>query len=306
MRIPSAILDFQPILLLIPHLASAQWEYPPNLPSNKNIADYTSGAASPITDYHEWDIIVGGFSTPKPSFSLTRCAKEGRTEPIYPSNSTFNSSVGHLAADGTWEIMDGYQNGAYPNVYRAGDHPYITPIWHLIGNETTGHICWLELYSVVSEQVRCYPSQEMLECDNWATWEVTVLGNDTENYFATVPFNVQAGMREGGKNWTWNHGDHTASRTTLVFSNRPTGNAAEGLRDVVYGGMQGGGLIAGLVRTSRTEQQWKKLYPIRETMVAAVSASSRYCHQVQLASLFRASPISGESNGDGDQGLYRV
>ncbi|OJD23280.1 hypothetical protein ACJ73_05365 [Blastomyces percursus] len=137
-----------------------------------------------------YDIVVGGFRTPKSSFTISRCAKKGRTEPIYRSTVSFNSSDGHLAADGTWQSMDSHSNGPWSNEYPAGGR----------------------------------------DCESAYTRAVTVLGNDTENYFATIPFTVHAGLREGGRNYTWNNGDHTASRTTLVFSNMLTGNAAVGLR----------------------------------------------------------------------------
>ncbi|KMW66741.1 hypothetical protein BDDG_11700 [Blastomyces dermatitidis ATCC 18188] len=236
MRIPIPVSVLQTIPLsvllgltsLLPY-TSAQWLYPPNIPEGKSLSDYTSGADPIISDYYEYDIIVGGFRTPKPSFTISRCAKKGRTEPIYPSTVTFNSSDGHLAADGTWQYMDSHSNGPWSNEYPAGKHPWITPVWHLVGNETTGTICWWELYSVSEEKIHCHPTQGR-DCESPYTRAVTVLGNDTENYFATVPFTVHAGLREGGRNYTWNSGDHTASRTTLVFSNMPTGNAAVGLR----------------------------------------------------------------------------
>ncbi|OAX83026.1 hypothetical protein ACJ72_02627 [Emergomyces africanus] len=237
-----------PLISLLP-CTSAQWRYPPNIPAGKTLSDYTSGAEPIISDYYEYDIVVGGFRTPKPSYTLSRCAKKGRTEPIYPSNSTFNSSDGHLAADDTWQSMDSYSNGAWENVYRAGKHPWITPVWYLVGNETMGTICWWELYSVSEETLPCYPTQQR-DCEMAYARTVTVLGNDTENYFATVPFTVHAGLREGGKNHTWHNGDHTGSRTTYVFSNMPTGNAAVGLRSTLsFMGSQvhGGGMLAVLI-----------------------------------------------------------
>ncbi|KKZ67462.1 hypothetical protein EMCG_06838 [[Emmonsia] crescens] len=246
LTVPVAIL--LPLIPLLPS-TSAQWSYPPNIPAGKTLSDYTSGAAPIITDYYENDVIIGGFRTPKPSFSLSRCAQKGRTEPIYPSTDTFNSSDGHLAADGTWQSMDSYLD-TWPNVYEAGKQPWINLFWNLVGNETTGTICWWELYSVSEENVPCYPTEEQ-DCEMAYTRTVTVLGNDTDNYFATVPFTVQPGMREGNVNRTWHDGDHTGSRTTFVFSNMPTGNAAVVLRPTFsYVGVsvQGGGaLMAALI-----------------------------------------------------------
>ncbi|EEH02730.1 hypothetical protein HCBG_09010 [Histoplasma capsulatum G186AR] len=222
------------LISLLPS-TSAQWSYPPNLPAGKTLSDYTSGAAPIITDYYEYDIVVGGFRTPKPSFGLSRCAKKGRTEPIYPSTDTFNSSEGHLAADGTWQSMDSYDNGPWENEYPAGKHPWITPVWYMVGNETTGTICWWELYSVSEEKIPCSPTPGR-DCETAYTRFVTVLGNDTENYFATIPFTVHPGMRKGNVNHTWHNGGHSGSKTTLAFSNMPTGNAAAGLRPTFFQG----------------------------------------------------------------------
>ncbi|KAK2746904.1 hypothetical protein FQN55_005390 [Onygenales sp. PD_40] len=234
-RLSSARGGMSPLLalLLAPllPLVSAQWSYPPTLPSYRNLADYTSGKVEPIKDYHIYDILIGGFSTSTPSFGITRCAKEGRTEPIYPSNSTFSSRDPHVAPDGTWEYMDGYSD-TFPNVYNTGKQPYISNFWYLVGNKTTGrHVCWWELYNV--EEEYCY------ECEGPARKAVTLLGGDRENYFATVPFIVNPEMREDGKNFTWSKGDHTSGRTTFVFS---TENAAVGLRP-----MLGSGVLCALV-----------------------------------------------------------
>ncbi|PGH05915.1 hypothetical protein GX51_02696 [Blastomyces parvus] len=252
-QLPVSVLLTAPLSLLLCltsllPASSAQWSYPPNIPEGKTLSDYTSGAEPIINDYYEYDIVVGGFRTPKPSFTISRCAKKGRTEPIYPSSETFNSSEGHLAADGTWQVMDSHTNGPWTNDYPAGKHPWITPVWYLVGNETTGTICWWELYSVTEEKIWCNPKNGE-ECDSPYTAAVTVLGNDTENHFATIPFTVHAGLREGRENHTWSGGDHTASRTTYVFSNRPTGNAAAGLRPAFsyVGSYEAGGLLTVLI-----------------------------------------------------------
>lgn len=220
------------LLLLLSHLSasSAQFIYPPNVPSSKTLADYTSGASAPITSYVIHDAIIGSYSTPKSAFTITRCARAGSTTPIYPSNSTFNSTMGHIAADGTWQVMDSYSNGMFPNVYSAGNNLWIIADFaDYVGNDTTGHMCWWELYSVSEKQV------------NYGTWsdnntytqdlrrEVTLLGGDTDNYFASTPFVVDTTMRLGNRNYTWRSSggsDNSASSTTISVGNRPTGNAA--------------------------------------------------------------------------------
>jgi hypothetical protein len=238
-----------PLLWLLLPLASPQFVYPPNLPEDRTLVDYTSGKAEPIRDFHVHDMLIGSVRTPKPWFSITRCAKEGRTEPIYPSNSTFSSSRGHIAPDGTWEHMGSYSPGSFPHEYSAGKNLWIIPNFtYEVGNETTGRICWWETYSV-SEQIvyscddaddpeACYESPEA------PGRKVTLLGGDTENYFASTPFIVQTTLREGGLNYTWDKGDSHANgdggpTITIQVGNRPTGNAApRGPGPAVPGGME--------------------------------------------------------------------
>lgn len=222
------------LLLLIPLLptASPQFIYPPNVPSDKTLSDYTSGNTSPLTNFVIHDGLWGSYITPKPAFSITRCAQAGRTEPIYPSNSTFNSTVGQFAEDGTWQWMDSYSNGDFANVYSAGNNPW--PIFDFapfVGNETTGHVCWWELYSVKEKQDQSWT----WDANNTGTQnlrrEVTLVGSDTANYFASTPFVVQTTMRAGNRNVTWRSSgqtDNSASKTTISISNRPTNAAAHG------------------------------------------------------------------------------
>lgn len=232
--LPATIGVFQ---FYIPSVSS-QWIYPPNVPSNATLASYTNGSLSPITSFRIHDAVWGDFSTPDPSFSITRCAHSGFNEPIYPLNSTFNSSIGRTAPDGTWEWMDNYQNGLFPNIYNKGDNLWVIPDFEIyVGNETTGHICWWELYRV---------SETRVDMGIWSVVNgthtysqdirrvVTLLGGDTGNYFATVPFVVNTTMRTGNRNYTWSSSgpaDHGGTRTTISISNRPTGNAAPRVKD---------------------------------------------------------------------------
>ena len=222
------------LLILLTSLlttTSSQFIYPPNVPPDKSLSDYTSGFASPITNYIIHDAIIGSYTTPKPAFSITRCAHSGRTDPIYPSNNTFNSTQGHIAPDGTWQVMDGYHNSP-SNIFSAGENLWIIPDFaEYVGNETTGNMCWWELYSVVEEQIAPYNCDSTeRECPvGRLMQEVTLLGGDTENYFASTPFVVQTTMREGNRNYTWGSGggyDNRASSTAIHAGNRPTGNVA--------------------------------------------------------------------------------
>ncbi|KAF4632426.1 hypothetical protein G7Y89_g5691 [Cudoniella acicularis] len=224
-------------------LASTQFTYPPNVPSNKILSDYTSGRETPITNYIIHDAIIGSYNTPKPTFSITRCAQNGRTNAILPSNGVFNSTEGRVAEDGTWQVMDSYSNGMFENVYNAGKNLWIIPDFAgYVGNETTGHICWWELYSVVEEQ-----TYDLTGELNGIVRQVTLLGNDTENYFASTPFVVQTAMRVGNRNYTWSSSgghDNRASSTTIVAGNRPTGNAAVG---AIYRNIEESGTIYAIV-----------------------------------------------------------
>jgi hypothetical protein len=115
------------------------------VPSDNTLTDYTSGALSPITSFVIHDALIGSYSTPKPAFSITCCAHAGCNDPIYASNSTFNSTQGRLVPDGTWEVMDSYQNGLFPNVYNAGNNLWVIADFEsYVRNDTTGHICWWE------------------------------------------------------------------------------------------------------------------------------------------------------------------
>jgi hypothetical protein len=214
-------------------IAAPQFIYPPNVPQGKTLSDYTSGSLSPIIYYLIHDAIIGSYRTPKEAFSITRCAKAGRTDPIYPSNSTFDSKEGHLAPDGTWEVMDSYSNGMFRNIYNPGNNLWVIPDFEpYVGNATTGHICWWELYSVTEKQVDygsngVYPNGTIYPQDLRRV--VTLVGSDTGNYFASTPFVVNATMREGNRNYTWTSAggsDNVASTATMSVGNRPTGNAA--------------------------------------------------------------------------------
>lgn len=62
---------------------------------------------------------------------------------------------------------------------------------------------------------------------------VTLVGSDTDNYFASTPFVVNTTMRAGGRNYTWTSNgyyDSDATSTTISVGNRPTGNAAPVVR----------------------------------------------------------------------------
>lgn len=225
-------LRYLPLILFVATfipLVSSQWIYPPQLPADHTLSDYTSGKATPI-EYIIHDAIIGNFQTPKPSFSIMRCAQEGRTEPINPSSESFNSTQGHVAADGTWQVMDSYSDGGFENIYSKGKNLWIIADFEtLVGNSTTGRICWWELYSVSSKQVQT-PFDPITGISRNVP-QVTLLGEDGENYFPSTPFMVNTQMRAGNRNYTWGSGggrDNRASSTTISVSNQPTGAASTG------------------------------------------------------------------------------
>lgn len=212
---------------LVP-LISAQWIYPPPLPSDKTLADYTSGKAQPILDFLEHDMLIGDFKTPKPAMSITRCAKEGHTEPILPSSESFNSTQGRITADGTWQMMDAWIDWYTMNVYSKGKNIWVVANFeNVVGNDTTGRICWWELYSRSERQVQT-PFDPVTGISKVLP-EVTLIGEDTENYFASTPFIIGTTKRAGGENYTWRAGSSHGSPTTISISNRPTSNAAPSL-----------------------------------------------------------------------------
>jgi len=137
----------------------------------------------------------------------------------------------------------------FPNVYSAGHNLWvISDFEQFVGNDTTGHICWWELYSVSEKRVDYgyWDANNTYHQD--LRREVTLLGDDTSNYFASTPFVVDPTMRAGNRNYTWTSsggGDNSASKTTISVGNRPTGNAAVGLRD--FGMVRIGGLSAVMI-----------------------------------------------------------
>lgn len=169
-----------------------------------------------------------------------RCAQEGRTEPINPSTESFNSSQGHIAPDGTWQVMDSYSDAGFTNIYSKGKNLWITADFEtLVGNATTGHICWWKLYSVSSRFVQT-PFDPITGVSRGNIPEVTLLGEKVEYYFPSTPFKVNTQMRPGNRNYTWGTGggkDNRASSTTINVSNKPTG-AATALNDI---GLEGTG-----------------------------------------------------------------
>lgn len=91
------------------------------------------------------------------SFLVYRCT--GSTKPgatINPSNSEFNSTVGHLAPDKTWEQMPLYSSAAemFGNGFNSGDNPIWLHGEFFANNKTTGDLCWFELYVFCTNNIR--------------------------------------------------------------------------------------------------------------------------------------------------------
>lgn len=222
---------------------SAQWIYPPPLPDGATLTDFTTGALSPITDFVIHDSMIASYSTPDGGYGLARCAKPGRTEPIYPSNGTFTSEKGRLADDGTWEFMSIYINANGNRIGRGNNIWYEMSFEDYVESETMGRkICWLELYEGREERdvkTDCASAG----CTQEFTQVITVDGSDKANYFASTPFVVQTTMREGRQNQSWSSGDHSSSDATITIhiGSEPTGNAA-GETEI-----NGGGLLSALL-----------------------------------------------------------
>jgi len=205
-------------------LTQAQWIFPPATPAGINLTDYTSGKVEPIRSFHIHDSLIGSFSTPRTSMSITRCARKGRTKAILPSKESFMSTEGHLAADGTWQMMEGWSDWFSTNHYSSGRNLFVVRDFEqYMGNETTGTICWWELYRVQELQMQTPFNEEGVSKN---VPQVTLLGEDTENYFASTPFVINSTSRGGSKNYTWRDGDRTDAAVTITISTRPTGNVA--------------------------------------------------------------------------------
>ncbi|KAH7320607.1 hypothetical protein B0I35DRAFT_427460 [Stachybotrys elegans] len=184
------------VLSLAACVVNAQFIFPP--PLERPLTDYMTGVATSSLNFSDGDNMFGGWSTPGnlKSFMLYRCVHPESSDPIYPSNSSFNSRSGHLADDGTWEQMPLYEE--FDNAFGNGFDPGRNPIWFhgdfFAPNETTGSLCWFELY----------PGQDMLSYENGPERIATVHG-DGPWYFASEPFTVNP-RRPSGLTVTWNDG----------------------------------------------------------------------------------------------------
>jgi hypothetical protein len=169
-------------LIAVTDLVHAQWAYPPPLPEDATVSDYVSGSKTPNknTTYAVNDVLFGGFQKVSvPVYLIYRCAHSPSNTVIRPSNSSFSSRVGAVAADGTWEWFSQYIEWAYTNAYAPGqDTLYFFTIPPV--NETTGNMCWLEL-SAGSETNQVPP----LFVRN-----ITLDGSETQYHWYTEPWIV--------------------------------------------------------------------------------------------------------------------
>jgi hypothetical protein len=190
--------------------ANAQFTYPP--PLERPLSDYTSGAATPTLNFSAGDSMFGGWTTPGSlmSFLVYRCT--GSTSPgdtIKPlkSESSFNSSVGHPYPDKTWAQMPLHSGAAdmFGNGFNSGRNPIWLHGEFIANNETTGGLCWFELY----------PGRDGIEPAEgddggsarvvYISGEGRTLDDTGEWYFATVPFKVNP-PRPNNFTVTWKGG----------------------------------------------------------------------------------------------------
>ncbi|KAF9741209.1 hypothetical protein PMIN06_012420 [Paraphaeosphaeria minitans] len=193
---PAPIARLIIFFLALPPCINAQFTFPP--PLNGSISDYTSGKATPTMNFSAGDNMFGGWSTPGRlmSFLVYRCT--GSTEAgstIKPLNSDFNSTLGHLAPDKTWEQMPLYSGAA--DMFGNGFNPGRNPIWFqgdfFANNKTTGDLCWFELY----------PGSDSYDTSEDGTPErVATVNGDGDWYFATEPFTVHP-ARPNNLTVTW-------------------------------------------------------------------------------------------------------
>ncbi|KAH8889131.1 hypothetical protein GQ53DRAFT_227650 [Thozetella sp. PMI_491] len=212
MRLPQASSICALVLSLSPCI-SAQFKYPP--PLERPLTDYTSGAVSSSLNFSDGDNMFGAFKTPGSfkSFMLYRCTHTPSSKTIYPSNSSFTSREGALAADGTWEQMPLYEDAS--DAFGSGANPGNNPIWFhgdfFAPNETTGNLCWFELY----------PGFEYVDFNRTLGEQVrtTTVDGASDWYFASVPFVVNP-RRPSGLTVTWkSDGTERGKPMRDIFSN---------------------------------------------------------------------------------------
>ncbi|KAI9172718.1 hypothetical protein HJFPF1_02231 [Paramyrothecium foliicola] len=191
--------------------ANAQFTYPP--PLDRPLSEYTTGEVTSALNFSEGDNMFGGWTTPGRlmSFLLYRCVHTPTSKTIYPSNSTFTSRAGKVAEDGTWEQMPLYEG--FDNAFGNGFNPGDNPIWFhgdfFAPNETTGNLCWFELYP---------GHDEITYGDDGGVREATVNGA-SDWYFATVPFIVKP-RRPTGQTVTWkDDGTERGKPVRNIFDN---------------------------------------------------------------------------------------
>lgn len=155
MRFPSLPLPLPlfslSLLLLSPPPTTAQFTFPPPL-TNGSLSSYLSGTLPSTLNVSAGDTLFGGWSTPGRlmSFLVYRCT--GSTSPsatIEPlRGEEFNSSTGRAYPDKTWAQMPLYSSAA--SNFGNGFNPGRNPVWlageFFANNETTGALCWFELY----------------------------------------------------------------------------------------------------------------------------------------------------------------
>jgi hypothetical protein len=205
--LPTSLASLAVLTLASAPCATAQFTFPP--PLERPLSDYTSGAATPTLNFSAGDSMFGGWSTPGSlmSFLVYRCTgstASGTTIKPLKSESSFNSSTGRLYPDKTWAQMPLHSDAS--EMFGNGNNPGKNPIWlhgeFIANNETTGGLCWFELYpgrdgiepsqGDDGESARVvYISGEGRTLDDTGAW-----------YFATVPFKVSP-TRPNNLTVTW-------------------------------------------------------------------------------------------------------
>lgn len=196
----------------------AQFIYPFPLEPH-TLVDYTSGKLQSALNFSTGDNMIGSWTTPVglASFFLLRCTHIPSSTPIFPSNSTFNSTVGHVSTDGTWEQMPFYTNNTFFNGLNSGGNIFFSDDFFQ-GNETTGQMCWFELYPGHESQ-NTDPSSGV-----YGQPVVTVNGAGAW-YFASEPFVVKA-MRPTGQVVTWRSDGTERGKPTTKIGGNSTNNGS--------------------------------------------------------------------------------
>ncbi|GLB41638.1 hypothetical protein LshimejAT787_1002380 [Lyophyllum shimeji] len=230
-------------LLALATLVRSQWVFPFALPSDKTIADYTTGRVLTNLNFASGDSLEGAFLVaPVDLYLIIRCSNvSAGNEVAQYLDEEFHSDQGFIAKDGSWVQMPFYLNRDYSQKYPTnatftgakGIWVFFDPYLPFV-NSTTGPLCWFELSPGVDGTRESSPTNR----------NCTLTGaSDPAHHFVSTPFLLGPERKEGRRQIEWQIGNDgklaykwkngTVSpnwlngvQTTISFGNRPTATSA--------------------------------------------------------------------------------